>query len=87
MLRITHTDDGVPQTIAQDQGYRHHATEFWELEPFEADETFQCEGDEDPVSLPSSGSFRLIDGLAKAMGIDMQRLHGWCGDWDEWKGD
>ena len=49
LFRITHTNDGVPQTISQSQGYRHHETEFWEVEPFGANDTVQCEGEEDPV--------------------------------------
>lgn len=47
--RITHTNDGVPQTIQQSQGYRHHSTEFWELEPFGDNNTQQCPGQDNPV--------------------------------------
>jgi hypothetical protein len=31
---ITHTNDGVPQTLTTALGYRHHSAEFWKLEPF-----------------------------------------------------
>lgn len=52
MYRVTHTDDGVPQTIhRQAGGYAHHATEFWELEPFGAGKTLQCQGDDPTVCL------------------------------------
>ena len=48
--RITHTNDGVPQTDTQAMGFEHHATEFWELEPFGAGTTQQCPGQDNPVS-------------------------------------
>ncbi|PSN73984.1 alpha/beta-hydrolase [Corynespora cassiicola Philippines] len=58
LFRVTHENDGVPQTITMADGYRHHKTEYWALDPPSARNTFQCEGDE-PVdcnnSVPGTG--------------------------------
>lgn len=51
MYRITHASDGVPQTISIAKGYRHHSTEYWELDPASAANTRQCSGQEPPVRL------------------------------------
>ena len=50
MFRVTHANDGVPQTITVADGYRHHSTEFWENDPAGASTTVQCSGQEPPVS-------------------------------------
>ena len=50
MFRVTHSNDGVPQTITVADGYRHHSTEFWENDPAGANTTVQCSGQEPPVS-------------------------------------
>jgi hypothetical protein len=50
MFRVTHANDGVPQTITVADGYRHHSTEFWENDPAGANTTVQCSGQEPPVS-------------------------------------
>ncbi|KAE9374963.1 alpha/beta-hydrolase, partial [Stipitochalara longipes BDJ] len=42
MFRVTHSNDGVPQTITVADGYRHHSTEFWENDPAGANTTVQC---------------------------------------------
>lgn len=46
LFRVTHSNDGVPQTIPTLAGYRHHKTEYWALDPPSAANTFKCEGDE-----------------------------------------
>ncbi|KAJ9137151.1 feruloyl esterase A precursor [Pleurostoma richardsiae] len=47
MTRVTHANDGVPQIPSQDDGYRHHTTEFWQSEdPASVDDTFMCTGQE-----------------------------------------
>jgi len=48
MFRVTHSNDGVPQTITIADGYRHHSTEFWENDPADAADTVQCSGQEPP---------------------------------------
>jgi hypothetical protein len=53
MFRVTHSNDGVPQTITVADGYRHHSTEFWENDSAGADTTVQCSGQEPPVSCNS----------------------------------
>ncbi|KAH7411447.1 alpha/beta-hydrolase, partial [Cadophora sp. MPI-SDFR-AT-0126] len=50
MFRVTHSNDGVPQTITTQDGYRHHRTEYWENDPDSAATTVKCEGQEPPVS-------------------------------------
>lgn len=65
MYRVTHSNDGVPQTIPTSAGYRHHSTEFWENDPPSAADTVQCSGQEPPVSpsprsVPSNGFTLLI---------------------------
>lgn len=54
MFRVTHSNDGVPQTIPTSAGYQHHSTEFWENDPADAADTVQCSGQEPPVSLKNS---------------------------------
>ncbi|KAK6062598.1 lipase [Seiridium cupressi] len=47
MYRVTHANDGVPQIPSQDDGYRHHSTEFWQSEdPPTTENTFQCQDQE-----------------------------------------
>ncbi|KAF3020096.1 hypothetical protein G7054_g8909 [Neopestalotiopsis clavispora] len=47
MYRVTHANDGVPQIPYQDDGYRHHSTEYWQSDdPPTTENTFQCEGQE-----------------------------------------
>ncbi|KAJ2898206.1 alpha/beta-hydrolase [Zalerion maritima] len=33
LFRVTHENDGVPQTVTTADGYRHHGTEYWETDP------------------------------------------------------
>lgn len=49
IYRITHTNDGIPQTIHKSKGYLHHSTEHWELEPFGANDTYKCQPGDDDV--------------------------------------
>jgi len=51
MFRVTHSNDGVPQTITTQDGYRHHRTEYWENDPASAANTVKCEGQEPAVCL------------------------------------
>ncbi|KAH6654824.1 Alpha/Beta hydrolase protein [Truncatella angustata] len=47
IFRVTHKNDGVPQIPSQDDGYRHHSTEYWQSEdPPTINDTFQCQGQE-----------------------------------------
>ncbi|KAF2191616.1 alpha/beta-hydrolase, partial [Zopfia rhizophila CBS 207.26] len=41
MYRVTHSNDGVPQTITTSDGYRHHKTEYWGTDPPSAANTVQ----------------------------------------------
>lgn len=52
MFRVTHSNDGVPQTIPTSQGYRHHSTEFWQNDPVNVANVVQCTGQEPAVSNP-----------------------------------
>ena len=54
MFRVTHSNDGVPQTITTQDGYRHHSTEYWENDPASAANTVKCEGQEPAVCLSIS---------------------------------
>jgi len=70
-FRITHTNDGVPQTLDHAMGYYHHATEFWELEPFGANNTQDCPGDDNAEcnnSVPGIGLLgdNGVDGINAA---------------------
>lgn len=56
--RVTHGDDGVPQTETVAQGYLHHSTELWELEPFGANNTERCGQD-----VPECNNSRLGLGI------------------------
>lgn len=49
LYRITHLNDGVPQTIHQSSGYAHHSREHWELEPFGPSNTYRCSSGDDQV--------------------------------------
>ena len=52
LYRITHTNDGVPQTIHRDSTfgpYAHHSREHWELEPFGPSNTYRCGAGDDTV--------------------------------------
>lgn len=60
MFRVTHGNDGVPQTITVADGYRHHSTEFWENEPAGASSTVQCSGQEPAVSLETALSIGFM---------------------------
>lgn len=51
MYRITHSYDGIPQTIHQSSGYLHHSREHWELEPFGPKNTYRCGAGDDQVGL------------------------------------
>lgn len=46
MFRVTHANDGVPQTIPTSDGYRHHSTEFWQRDKATPSGVFQCSGQE-----------------------------------------
>ncbi|TFK53449.1 alpha/beta-hydrolase [Heliocybe sulcata] len=59
-FRFVHTTDGVPTSIPQSLGYRHHGIEYWQNpDPPSAATTVQCAADgEDPTcsdSVPSGG--------------------------------
>lgn len=61
MFRVTHANDGVPQTIPTADGYRHHSTEFWQEDEPTPEGTFRCSGQEPTVSLDNaSPRFRLL---------------------------
>ena len=69
--RITHTNDGVPQSLSQAMGYMHHAMEYWELEPFGGNDTQVCPGQDNPEcnnSEPGLGLFGDdgVDGINPA---------------------
>ncbi|OJD35842.1 feruloyl esterase a [Diplodia corticola] len=46
MFRVTHANDGVPQTIPTSDGYRHHSTEYWQRDEATPAGVFQCFGQE-----------------------------------------
>jgi hypothetical protein len=43
-LRSTHEDDMIPHLPPMSDGYVHHATEYWNLDPSEANNTWICMG-------------------------------------------
>ena len=57
MFRITHNNDGVPQTLSVSQGYRHHSSEYWELDPFSAGNTQRCTGQEPQVGIEEESCY------------------------------
>lgn len=82
MYRITHTNDGIPQTIHKSSGYLHHSTEFWELEPFGPKNTYKCQpGDDDvrPSKMRCTSCPILID-VAGMQSIDVRSRHRWRGN-------
>ncbi|KAF2173739.1 hypothetical protein M409DRAFT_16013 [Zasmidium cellare ATCC 36951] len=50
LYRVTHLNDGIPQTIHRSSGYAHHSREHWELEPFGPSNTFKCSPGDDQAS-------------------------------------
>ena len=61
MFRVTHSNDGVPQTVTVAQGYRHHSTEFWQNDPSSVATVVQCTGQEPTVPLlPSISDSRTV---------------------------
>lgn len=67
-FRVTHTNDGVPQTIHRSSGYAHHSTEFWELEPFGNVRTYQCQpGDDQECNQSTLGLGVGGDGTAEGI--------------------
>ncbi|KAH9211272.1 Alpha/Beta hydrolase protein [Leptodontidium sp. 2 PMI_412] len=71
MFRVTHSNDGVPQTIPVSAGYRHHSTEFWENDPAAAGNTVKCSGQEPP---DCNNSVRGTGIGANATGINLAHL-------------
>jgi feruloyl esterase len=50
MFRVTHANDGVPQTITIKDGFKHHSTEYWQADKkkYSAGLTQKCSGQEPP---------------------------------------
>ncbi|KAB2580779.1 Lipase class 3 [Lasiodiplodia theobromae] len=46
LFRVTHANDGVPQTIPTSDGYKHHSTEYWQRDAATPLGVFQCSGQE-----------------------------------------
>ncbi|KAE8343091.1 putative feruloyl esterase A [Aspergillus arachidicola] len=44
--RVTHTNDGIPNMPPTSQGYVHHGTEYWSVEPYGPQNMYLCLGDE-----------------------------------------
>lgn len=65
MFRVTHANDGVPQTIPTSDGYRHHSTEFWQRDEATPSGVFQCSGQEPGVSYlpPTTAAYSVGSGL------------------------
>ncbi|KAK4498078.1 hypothetical protein PRZ48_010734 [Zasmidium cellare] len=56
LYRVTHLNDGVPQTIHRSSGYAHHSREHWELEPFGPSNTYKCTpGDDEECNQSTLG--------------------------------
>lgn len=72
MFRVTHANDGVPQIPSQDDGYRHHTTEFWQSDdPASEANTFQCTGQEPPDCNQSELGLGIGNG---GLGINLAHL-------------
>ncbi|KAH8107336.1 alpha/beta-hydrolase [Phellopilus nigrolimitatus] len=58
IYRVVHTYDGVPTLVPEALGFRHHLTEYWNLQdPSSADNVKVCDGEEDPTcsdSIPTT---------------------------------
>ncbi|KAJ6104815.1 hypothetical protein N7523_011135 [Penicillium sp. IBT 18751x] len=44
ILRVTHTNDGIPNLPPAEQGYVHSGVEYWSVDPFSPQNTFICTG-------------------------------------------
>ncbi|KAL0264540.1 hypothetical protein SLS55_000490 [Diplodia seriata] len=66
MFRVTHANDGVPQTVPTSDGYRHHSTEYWQRDEATPDGVFQCSGQEPTVS-----STNPVMARREELGIDV----------------
>lgn len=72
LYRITHKNDGVPQIPSQDDGYRHHSTEYWQSEdPPTTENTFKCTGQEPTDCNQSEIGFGIGNG---GRGINLAHL-------------
>ncbi|GES65500.1 feruloyl esterase A [Aspergillus terreus] len=45
-FRVTHTNDGIPNLPPAEQGYAHGGVEYWSVDPYSAQNTYVCTGDE-----------------------------------------
>lgn len=55
-------------------GYQHHSTEFWELEPFGANNTYRCGPNDDPECNNSALGLGLAGASGNGAGINQAHL-------------
>ncbi|KAM4066394.1 lipase (class 3) domain-containing protein [Hirsutella rhossiliensis] len=82
-VRITHSNDGVPQIPPRILGYQHHSGEVWQPEKAVPQETFQCEGQEPGDCNNSVPGLGVNLAHLSYMGVQMGDLPGnakICGD-------